>query len=211
MRCSLALALLLSTAVHGTVLVALMDTVRTPAFGQSAAAPRLAVALAALQTPILAERDTNTGRPTFPVPTGPAPGGDPVPTQRRDTADTVTTPTVVTTGSSAPASTAGATRITPALRALIRNRLQRELSARFRYPYIARRRGWEGRVVLGLRLAPDGRIHRPRVVHSSGHRVLDHAALDAVAGAGPLDWAPPLLQGAVLDLDLPVIYRLTGE
>ncbi len=48
------------------------------------------------------------------------------------------------------------------------------------YPLLARRRGWEGVVVLESRVAPDGTCLGVRVVISSGHDVLDLAALRAV-------------------------------
>jgi protein TonB len=50
------------------------------------------------------------------------------------------------------------------------------------YPEAARRRGYEGRVILRVRVKEDGRVADLEVVRSSGHRVLDRAALQAVAG-----------------------------
>lgn len=48
------------------------------------------------------------------------------------------------------------------------------------YPRTARRRGWEGKVRLRVRVAETGRVLAVRVDRSSGHGLLDHAALDAV-------------------------------
>jgi len=48
------------------------------------------------------------------------------------------------------------------------------------YPRTARRRGWEGEVRLRLRIAETGRVLAVRVDRSSGHGLLDHAALEAV-------------------------------
>jgi protein TonB len=44
------------------------------------------------------------------------------------------------------------------------------------YPSIARRRGWEGSVVLVMRLDSEGRVVDAQVETSSGHAVLDEAA-----------------------------------
>lgn len=52
-----------------------------------------------------------------------------------------------------------------------------------RYPSLARRRGWEGRVVLTVQVDAAGRALSLAVATSSGHGVLDDAALAAVA-----DW-----------------------
>lgn len=48
------------------------------------------------------------------------------------------------------------------------------------YPRLARRRGWEGSVLLELTLAADGSVHEVRVLESSARDVLDEAALGAV-------------------------------
>jgi protein TonB len=49
-----------------------------------------------------------------------------------------------------------------------------------RYPSRARRLGWEGRVVLELRVSARGAVEKVTVAASSGHAVLDRAASRAV-------------------------------
>lgn len=57
------------------------------------------------------------------------------------------------------------------------------------YPPLARRRGWEGTVLLGIDCDADGAVQSVRVLRSSGHAVLDEAAAAAVRqwrfAAGP--------------------------
>ena len=48
------------------------------------------------------------------------------------------------------------------------------------YPRVARERGWEGRVVLGVAVDPTGAIAGVEITETSGYRVLDQAALSAV-------------------------------
>jgi protein TonB len=48
------------------------------------------------------------------------------------------------------------------------------------YPSIARKRGYEGKVLLEVLVNPDGKVGDVRVLDSSGHGVLDRAALKAV-------------------------------
>ena len=48
------------------------------------------------------------------------------------------------------------------------------------YPREARRRNWQGLVSIEAEIRPDGRVDRARIVQSSGHRVLDRAALNGV-------------------------------
>lgn len=48
------------------------------------------------------------------------------------------------------------------------------------YPRLARQRGWEGLVALGVRVSAAGEVLEVWVEQSSGHGVLDRAALNAV-------------------------------
>lgn len=48
------------------------------------------------------------------------------------------------------------------------------------YPALARRMGWEGRVVLEVEVLAGGRCGGIRVAQGSGHAVLDNAALHSV-------------------------------
>ncbi len=54
----------------------------------------------------------------------------------------------------------------------------RETPARPDYPSIARRRGWEGRVVLRLEIGADGAVGDVSVAQSSGRTALDEAAVE---------------------------------
>ena len=51
------------------------------------------------------------------------------------------------------------------------------------YPYLARRKGLEGKVLLKVAVGPDGRAREVTVAQSSGHEVLDRTARKAVG-----DW-----------------------
>jgi protein TonB len=48
------------------------------------------------------------------------------------------------------------------------------------YPPMARKRGYEGRVILEVFVKTDGRVGDLRVFESSRHKLLDHAAVKAV-------------------------------
>jgi protein TonB len=50
------------------------------------------------------------------------------------------------------------------------------------YPILARRKGWEGRVVLRVEVSAEGKPIGASVVESSGRSILDDAALEAVKG-----------------------------
>jgi len=88
----------------------------------------------------------------------------------------------------------------------LRITLQQALADHFTYPLLARRRGWQGEVVLSFRLEADGRILDARIARSSGYGVLDHAALTALGKVKRLERGPSLS----FNMELPVIYRLEG-
>ena len=72
------------------------------------------------------------------------------------------------------------------------------------YPPIARRMGWEGRVVLSIRLYTDGTVREIKVLESSGYEVLDRNAVDTVRRVAGLFPKPPV----EVVVKVPVNYRL---
>ncbi|HIC04937.1 MAG TPA: energy transducer TonB [Nitrospirales bacterium] len=80
-------------------------------------------------------------------------------------------------------------------------------SAPPRYPRLARKRGWEGTVLLEVEVLSTGNVSAIRVTHSSGHKVLDRAAQKAVetwrfsvSGADGL--------GVTATVEIPVTFAL---
>jgi len=69
------------------------------------------------------------------------------------------------------------------------------------YPQIAVRNGWEGRVLVEMRLEGDGSLTAVRLLEGSGYAVLDDATIVAVRRASPF---PPIARV----LTVPVEYRL---
>jgi TonB family protein len=92
----------------------------------------------------------------------------------------------------------------------VRARLSRALVAHFTYPSLARQRGWQGEVRLGLRIEANGDLTRVRVLESSGYGILDRAALRSLQHIRSLPEAIALLEGNSLDLILPVRFQLLG-
>ena len=76
------------------------------------------------------------------------------------------------------------------------------------YPYEARQQGWEGAVIIEAEVLPSGRCGQARVMTSSGYRVLDESALQAIRR-----WQfKPATRGAVavsVWVEIPVTFRLT--
>ena len=81
--------------------------------------------------------------------------------------------------------------------------------ARYRaYPLAARRARIEGTVQLHVTLMPDGRLIDVRVERSSGHPMLDQAALELLARAARLPSDFGSARTEQIELQLPIAYRM---
>jgi len=76
------------------------------------------------------------------------------------------------------------------------------------YPRIARIRGYEGLVLLEVDVSADGSCTGVEVIESSGHEVLDQAAVDAVQ---KWKFRPALANGATVSgrARVPIRFKLT--
>jgi TonB family C-terminal domain len=83
---------------------------------------------------------------------------------------------------------------------VISNIVQRHIN----YPPIARRMGWEGKVLVSFVLEPNGDIRDLKVIKSCGYEVLDKEALDAIRRSYR-DFPKPPVSVVV---KLPISFRL---
>lgn len=75
------------------------------------------------------------------------------------------------------------------------------------YPAPAKVNHWQGRVVVQVSIEPNGRITNAAIEQSSGHTVLDLAALEALQAASPLSLAYEL-EGTSVVMLVPINYQL---
>lgn len=71
------------------------------------------------------------------------------------------------------------------------------------YPALARRRGFQGQATVAFRVIPGGRVDQLQVVESSGHSLLDAAALEAVSRSVPLP-----ISAEATRIVLPIVFSL---
>jgi len=93
----------------------------------------------------------------------------------------------------------------------VRAALQKALLPRFDYPSVARRRGWQGRVRIGLHVEADGDLTRIHLLESSGYALLDRAAVKNVTELRTVPAATQWLDGRDMDVILPVRYQLQNR
>jgi protein TonB len=99
----------------------------------------------------------------------------------KNTIDAEETPQVVTPPRLAPAAAQASPRAAAKREA---QKMQRKLSKHLFYPPEAVARGIEGDVWLLLKLSPDGEIVDVGIATSSGHSILDNAAIKAAYAMG---------------------------
>lgn len=83
-----------------------------------------------------------------------------------------------------------------------------KIESRKRYPDPARSRRTEGRVTVSFTITPEGRVTGVQVVKSSGHALLDQAALATVAEASPFPRVPPNLFKGPFQMQIVLVYEL---
>jgi len=81
------------------------------------------------------------------------------------------------------------------------------VTQRLSYPAIARRKGWQGIVILALHIESDGFISDLQVNETSGYPALDQAAMKSLQLAS-IPGASQWLHGRSIDMLIPIEYRL---
>lgn len=73
-----------------------------------------------------------------------------------------------------------------------------------KYPYLARKRGWEGKVIVSFVLTKEGKVREVKVEKSSGYQVLDENTVSTLYGCAKYFPVPPV----DVKVKLPVVYKL---
>lgn len=77
-----------------------------------------------------------------------------------------------------------------------------------KYPTIAARRGWEGKVIVELSLDGNGKLKSKKIIQNSGYEVLDQQALEMVDKALPFPEPPEALRGSGFTIRVPIPFKL---
>ena len=79
-----------------------------------------------------------------------------------------------------------------------------------RYPALALERGWSGSAQIEVAIAASG-VPRQRLMVSSGHELLDEAALEMIGRSAQATILPASLRGQAFVVRLPVFFDLEEE
>lgn len=86
--------------------------------------------------------------------------------------------------------------------------IKRKIEREWGYPPDAIAEGAQGQLQLKFVLHRNGQVKIVELLRSSGHKVLDKEAWDAVTNAGPFDSFPPLIQDDELHITARFTYVL---
>jgi TonB family protein len=89
--------------------------------------------------------------------------------------------------------------------------LQSELARYLRYPVLARERGWEGTVLVGVAVASNGMLTSARLLRSSGYPLLDEASLTSLRRIHTLGVETARLGREPVEVILPIRFRLADN
>ncbi len=84
--------------------------------------------------------------------------------------------------------------------------IQKSIQQHIKYPRIARKMGWEGKVVVEFIICKDGTVKNILTVKSSGFKALDKNAVESIKKAAPFPIPPTTTK-----LIIPVVYRLNTD
>lgn len=98
--------------------------------------------------------------------------------------------------------------VTPSSGEHISQELHRLLAARFAYPPLALRLGYQGQVLVAVAIEANGNIASATLARSSGHRILDLAAVKSVLAIRQVPQLQQWLRGRSISINVPVTYRL---
>jgi periplasmic protein TonB len=112
---------------------------------------------------------------------------------------------------SAAASTGPAMQDIEAIERSYTDRLKELIERRIKYPVFARKARLEGTCMVTCRLMRTGEVLDIQIAKSTGHGLLDKAALKAVSDAGSFPPPPKALCNGELEVKVPVTFSLTGR
>jgi len=77
------------------------------------------------------------------------------------------------------------------------------------YPHWAREAGYEGVTKIQFAILSNGKLGKVSVIDSSGYGILDKAAVAAIKKASPFPPLPESLNRDILQVELPIVFRLS--
>ena len=87
--------------------------------------------------------------------------------------------------------------------------VRRSIESQKRYPLAARKSRIEGRVGIKMTIRRDGQLEMIEIIESSGHTILDIAALESVRRAAPFPPFPKEAERSRIQMSIYLVFKMT--
>ena len=87
--------------------------------------------------------------------------------------------------------------------------VRRKIESKKRYPLAARKSRFEGRVGVKMTILKDGQLEMIEIIESSGHAILDKAALESVRRSAPFPQFPEEAERSRIQMSIYLAFKMT--
>ncbi|MFC1712734.1 energy transducer TonB [Candidatus Poribacteria bacterium] len=88
--------------------------------------------------------------------------------------------------------------------------VRRKIESRKRYPLAARKSMTEGRVGVKMTILRGGQLERTEIIESSGHAILDKAALESVRRSAPFSPLPEEAKRERVQMNIYLVFKMSN-
>jgi len=87
-------------------------------------------------------------------------------------------------------------------------KLTKSIARQKRYPRIAQMRGWQGEIIINLKIDGQGNLIKTKIKQGSGFKILDNEGIDMVKRASPFPKPPKELESKIFNVIVPISFKL---
>ena len=87
-------------------------------------------------------------------------------------------------------------------------KLTKSIARQKRYPRIAQMRGWQGEIIINLKIDGQGNLIKTKIKQGSGFKILDTEGIDMVKRASPFPKPPKELESKIFNVIVPISFKL---
>ena len=87
-------------------------------------------------------------------------------------------------------------------------KLTKSIARQKRYPRIAQMRGWQGEIIINLKIDGQGNLIKAKIKKGSGFKILDTEGMNMVKRASPFPKPPKELESKIFNVIVPISFKL---
>ena len=87
-------------------------------------------------------------------------------------------------------------------------KLTKSIARQKRYPRIAQMRGWQGEIIINLKIDGQGNLIKAKIKKGSGFKILDTEGMNMVKRASPFPKPPKELESKIFNVIVPISFKV---